>query len=261
ITGLNNTDQPNSQALTLDTNFDWTDNLTWSRGRHSMKFGFDAIRDQLGGFNYPNSIYGQYKFTGVSTGLGSSDFLLGIPQSTQVAIANPPRYLRGTTWGVYAQDQFKVSQSLTLNYGIRWELFGPYYDRYGSIANFDPAMNNWAVPSAGLTHINPFYPKNIPIVSAATAGYPDGSLVRFPKNDFNPRIGLAYKPFHDDKTVIRAGYGIYGNLIYGSLGRALGGGPFSGSTTYTNALTNGVPLFSLPSPFLPTGSAATQNAF
>jgi len=61
--------------------------------------------------------------------------------------------------------------------------------------------------------------------------------------------------------VIRAGFGTYGNLVYGSLGRALGGGPFSGSTTYTNAVTNGVPLFSFPSPFLPTGAAATQNAF
>ena len=73
--------------------------------------------------------------------------------------------------------------------------------------------------------------------------------------------GAAYKPFGDDKTVIRAGFGRYGNLVYGSLGRGLGGGPFSGSTTYTNAVTNGVPLFSFPSPFLPTGAAATQNAF
>src|SRR5579872_1040826 len=261
ITGLTNTDQPNPQALTLDTNFEWTDNLTWNRGRHSMKFGFDAIRDQLGGFSYPNSIYGQYNFTGVYTGFGYADFLLGIPQSTLVTIANPPRYLRGTTWGVYAQDQFKVNQNLTLNYGLRWELLGPYYDRYGSIANFDPATGGWVVPTAGINHINPFYPKNIPITAATQAGYPDGALVNFPKSNFNPRIGIAYKPFHDDRTVVRAGYGIYDNLIYGLLGRALGGGPFSGSNTYTNALNNGVPLFSFPDPFLSAGTTATQNAF
>lgn len=261
INGITTTDQPNSQALTLDTNFEWTDNVSWTKGRHSMRFGFDAIRDQLGGFNYPNNMYGQYNFTGVYTGFGYADFLLGIPQSTNLSIPNPPRYLRGTMWSVYAQDQFKVNQSLTLNYGVRLQLEGPYYDRYGSISNFDPALGAWAVPTAGLTHLNPFYPSNIPVVGATTAGYPDGSLVRFPTHNIYPRAGFAWKPFHDDKTVVRGGYGIYGNLIYGSLGRALGGGPFSGSTTYNNAITNGQPLFQFPYPFLPSGSTATQNAF
>ncbi len=261
ITGITSTDQPNSQALTLDTNFQWTDNLSWTRGRHSMKFGFDVIRDQLGGYNYPNSMYGAYNFTGTYTGSPYGDFLLGIPQTTQLAIPNPPRYLRGTLWSMYAQDQFKVNQRLTLNYGVRYQLLGPYYDRYGSIANFDPKTGAFVLPEAGLNHVNPFYPKNIPIISASQAGFPEKSLVRFPKNSFYPRVGAAYKPFGDDKTVIRAGYGIYGNIIYGSLGRALGGGPFSGSTTYTNALTGGVPLFRFPNPFLPTGATATQNAF
>jgi hypothetical protein len=261
INGLTSTDQPNSQALTLDTNFEWTDNLSWTRGRHSMRFGFDVIRDQLGGYNYPNNMYGQYNFTGVYTNFAYADFLLGIPQSTNLSIPNPPRYLRGTMWSLYAQDQFKVTQSLTLNYGLRWQLQGPYYDRYGSIANFSPSLGSWVVPTAGLSHLNPFYPSNIPVVGAKQAGYPDGSLVDFRKNNIYPRVGFAWKPFHDDKTVIRGGYGIYGNLIYGALGRALGGGPFSGSTTYNNAITNGVPLFSFPYPFLPSGSSATQNAF
>ena len=226
-----------------------------------MKFGFDAIRDQLGGYNYPNSMYGAYNFNGTYTGFGYADFLLGIPQTTQLSIPTPPRYLRGTMWSLYAQDQFKVNQRLTLNYGLRYQLNGPYYDRYGSIANFDPKSGAFVLPEDGITHVNPFYPKNIPIISASQAGFPDRTLVRFPKNSFYPRIGFAYKPFGDDKTVIRAGYGIYGNLIYGSLGRALGGGPFSGSTTYTNAINNGVPLFSFPYPFLPTGASSTQNAF
>lgn len=261
ITGLTSTSQPNSQALTLDTNFEWTDNLSWTRGRHSMKFGFDAIRDQLGGYNYPNEMYGGYNFNGTYTNSAYADFLLGIPQTTQLTIPNPPRYLRGTIWSFYAQDQFKVNQRLTLNYGVRYELLGPYYDRYGSIANFDPKTGAFVLPNDGITHPNPFYPKNIPLLSASQAGFPDGALVKYQKHNFYPRFGAAYKPFGDDKTVIRAGYGIYGNLVYGSLGRGLGGGPFSGSTTYTNALTNGVPLFSFPNPFLPSGSTATQNAF
>lgn len=261
ITGLTTTDQPNPKALTLDTDFEWTDDLSWARGRHFMKFGFDAIRDQLGGYNYPNSIYGQYNFTGVYTGFAYADFLLGVPQTTQLTVPTPPRYLRGTIWSMYAQDQFKVTQRLTANYGVRWELDGPYYDRYGSIANFDPATGGWVVPDSGLPHINPLYPKNVPITSASKAGYPGKGLVDYPMHNIYPRVGVAYRPFHSDTTVVRAAYGIYSNLIYGSLGRALGGGPFSGSTTYVNALNNGVPLFSFPTPFLPTGTTATQNAF
>ena len=261
VTGLTSTDQPNPQALTLDTNFEYTDNVSWTRGSHSMKFGFDAIRDQLGGYSYPNNIYGTYNFTGAITGVAYADFLLGIPQTTQLSIATPPRYLRGTTWSVYAQDQFKASRKLTLNYGIRWELEGPYYDRYGDIANFNPTTGSWVVPTVGQGNVNAYYPKNIPVVTASQAGYPDNALVNSQNHYFYPRVGMAYKPFDNDRTVVRAGYGIYGNLIYGGLGRALGGGPFSGSTTFTNAITNGSPLFSFPSPFLPNGTAATQNAF
>ena len=216
VTGITTTDQPNSQALTLDTNFEWTDNLSWTKGRHSMKFGFDAIRDQNGGYSYPNYMYGQYNFNGTYTGFGYADFLLGIPQTTMLTIPNPPRYLRGTTWALYAQDQFKVNQRLTVNYGVRYELLGPYFDRYGSIANFDPSTGAFVLPSNGITHVNPFYPTNIPLESAKQAGYPDGALVGFPKLGFYPRLGAAYKPFGDDKTVVRAGVGTYANLVYAS---------------------------------------------
>jgi hypothetical protein len=204
--------------------------------------------------------HGAYNFNGSYTGSGYADFLLGIPQTTQLSIPTPPRYLRRTMWSLYAQNQFKVNQRLTLNYGLRYQLNGPYYDRYGSIANFDPKSGALVLPEDGITHVNPCYPKNIPIISASQAGFPDRTLVRFPKNSSYPRIGFAYKPFGDDKTVVRADMESMENLIYGSLGRAQGGGPFSGSTTYTSAINNGVPLFSIPYSFLSTGASSTQNA-
>jgi hypothetical protein len=262
ITGaaaVNNTDQQNPQTKNLDMNYQWVDNLTWTKGRHTIRFGGDVIQDQLGGFSYPNSIYGQYNFTGIYTGAGYADFLLGIPQTTNLTIPTPHRYLRAVTTGIHINDQFKVNARLTLNYGLRWELLDPYHDKRGSIANFDPAIGSWVIPDNGV--VNPFYPKNIPVTTASQAHYPTDSLISMRKTNIEPRVGLAYKPFHNDKTVVRGGYGIFPNLIYGLASLAMVGGPFSGSTTYTNGLTNGVPLITLAHPFLPTGTTGTQNAF
>jgi hypothetical protein len=119
----------------INTSYEVIDNVSWTHGKHFMKFGFDAIRDYLGGSNWSSNIYGQFAFNGVYTGLGFADFLLGIPQTTTVSIPTPTRYIRGTIWSMYAQDLFKVNSRLTLNYGLRWELSGPYYDKNGSLYN------------------------------------------------------------------------------------------------------------------------------
>src|SRR5215472_1627865 len=92
-----------------ETTFEWIDNLSWTEGRHFMKFGFDAVRDRYNGNNIGSTVYGQYDFTGAYTGFGYADFLLGIPQTTTVVIPNPNRHLRGAIYGMYAQDQFKVN--------------------------------------------------------------------------------------------------------------------------------------------------------
>jgi hypothetical protein len=130
---------------------------------------------------------------------------------------------------------------------------------------FDPTTGGLVIPDNAVNSVNPFYPTNIPIETASKAGYPANSLVNMDKHNIQPRIGVAYSPF-GGKTVFRAGYGIYSNLIYASLARSqMEGGPFSGSVTYTNStltngeFPNGKPLFSFPSPFLPSGKTATQN--
>jgi hypothetical protein len=252
---------PGSSSFTYqanpETTLEWIDNLSWTHGRHFMKFGFDAVRDRYNGNSIGATVYGQYDFSGAYTGNGYADFLLGIPQTTSISLPNPNRHLRGTIYGIYAQDQFKVSSRLTLIYGIRWQLEQPYSDNNGAIYTWNPATNGLVVMDNGLSRINPLYPKNIPITTASQAGYPS-SLVDFHKDFFEPRIGLAYKPFQDN-TVIRAGYGIYSNLIYSQVAKAMSGGPFSGSVTYNNAITNGTPLFSFPSPFLSTGTTSVQN--
>jgi hypothetical protein len=243
------------------TAFQWLDNISWTRGAHFMKFGVDVIRDRLNETSISPLIYGGYNFTGVFTNHGWADFLLGIPQTTQLAVPTPPRYLRATTWSVFAQDQYKVNRKLTLNYGVRWQLAGPFYHQFGAIYSFNPQTGALVIPDNAVSRVNPFFPSNIPIETASQARYPQDTLVDFPKNSIQPRFGVAYKPFAGGNTVIRAGYGIYGNLIYRPLARDMGGGPFAGSATYRNAIVNGVPLFSFPEPFLPSAIAAagTQN--
>lgn len=243
------------------TTLQWLDNLSWTRGAHFMKFGIDVIRDRLNETSLTPLAYGRYSFTGVYTNFGYADFLLGIPQTTELAVPTPPRYLRATTWGLFAQDQFKVNRKLTLNYGLRWELAGPFYHQFGAIYSFNPKTGALVIPDNAVSRVNPYFPSNIPIETASRAGYPADTLVDFPKGNFQPRFGFAYKPFAGGKTVIRGGYGIYGNLIYRPLARDMGGGPFAGSATYRNAVVTGVPLFRFPEPFLPSAVAAagTQN--
>jgi hypothetical protein len=240
------------------TTLQWIDNLSWTRGRHIMKFGFDVVRDRFNGNNIAAIVYGVYNFTGAYTGIGYADFLLGVPQTTNLALPNPNRHLRGTTSGIYAQDQFKASSRLTLNFGLRVELQPPYTDTLGALYTWDLTSNDLVVLDKGLNLVNPLFPRNIPIRTASSAGSPS-TLATFNRRNLQPRVGFAYKPF-GDKTVIRGGYGIYTNLIYATLARShLTGGPFSGSVTYENRLVSGVPLFSFPSPFLTSGTASVQN--
>lgn len=249
VTGLTSTNQL-SHNLGLDTNEQLTDNLSWTHGPHSLKFGLDVIRDQIPGGGIPNSVYGIYNFTGAYSGFAYADLLLGLPQTTSLTNPIPPADLFGTMWALYAQDQWKVNSRLTLNYGLRWELQGPYYDKFGHIFSFDPKKGALVVPDNGLARVNPLFPKNIPIETASQAGYPDRTLIRFPKLNFYPRFGLAYKLTSDGKTVIRTGYGIYGNTIYGAAAESMEGGPFAGSETFYNAITNGKPLLTFPNPFV-----------
>lgn len=260
ITGPTTTNVSNPYGLSINTNFEYTDNLSWTRGSHSMKFGVDVIRTQIGGNNNANTIYGSYSFSGIYTGGNPyADFLLGIPQQTQLANPTAPAHLRGTMWSLYAQDAYKVTPQFTLNYGLRWELNGPYYDINGTLPNFDPATGSLVVPDRGVKYLNPRYPQNIPITTTSVAHYPGNGLVNIRKLNFYPRIGFAYQPFSN--FVIRAAYGIYGIPVYGGLVRTFSdGGPFSGTSLYTNAIqANGTPLFSFPQPFLNQASNATAS--
>lgn len=241
------------------TNFEWTDSLSWIHGSHTIKAGFDVIRDRSKSFFYGGSVYGSYNFSGAFTGVPYADFLLGIPQTTGRVIPSPIPHQFGNWWAAYFQDQFKVTRALTINYGLRWEAQEPYHDNRGLMTSFNPATGAVVVADEGVPFINPLFPKRIPVQKASEAGYPSSSLLTGRYGYFYPRVGFAYRPFSNGKTAFRGGYGIYGLTTYGSAGLSLTGGPFAGSESFSNKIVNGTPLFSFPSPFLTNGQTPAQS--
>ena len=199
----------------------FTDFVSYSHKKHNMRFGTDLRRihsDQVGG----NNPIGTFNFSGLATesaqqqactldpqaanctalqaqpgtGAALADLLLGQPQETQVQAGLFKTYLRANVIDGYAQDDYRVKPGLTLNYGLRYEYFGPYFEKNNRLVNLDH--------NADFTVVDP--------VQAGGTGefggrYPR-SLVNPDRDMFSPRFGLAYRPKWLEQTVIRAGYGI-----------------------------------------------------
>jgi len=239
----------------LSLNYQFTDNLTWTRGKHTFKFGLDVKRlratDNISFF--AGDDLGEYRFNGMFSGSPFADFLLGFPQRTRVANTSPDIDGTAIHHAYYAQDDWKVTSKLTLNYGLRYEIQQPFWDRTLQLANFDRDTPGGRVivpndESLRLTSA-PFRASigNTPIVTAAQAGIPS-RLRTTDTNNFMPRIGFAYRPW-GNRTVIRGGYGVFAVTILGAVFYSLTGIHTSDTRTYDNSLVAGQPNLAFPNPF------------
>ena len=197
--------QPSSPQFQNPTIYNPKGNFTWVRGNHSMKFGYEyqAVNTQVNDFN-PS--YGQDNYAGAyaaasvaapDTAPGNTttaqlteasnlaDFLLGNQSSyslTNFTIVN----LRQRFNFMYFQDDFKLSPSLTINAGIRYEIATPQWEANNKLANFDPATNT--------------------LIQASSGSVYNRALVHVPLKNWGPRFGFAWS--YNPKTVLRGGYGI-----------------------------------------------------
>ncbi|MDQ3323282.1 MAG: TonB-dependent receptor, partial [Acidobacteriota bacterium] len=138
-----------------------------------------------------------------------ADFLLGLPDTTSRQIGAEPADTVGTQYAFFAQDNWRVTNWLTLNLGLRYEYQTALSEATGRLANLLIDGNRG-------TLVCPQEVRNqatgaVTCVSAASVGLPE-TLVNADKNNFGPRVGFALRPFKDDKTVVRGGAGIYYSL-------------------------------------------------
>jgi hypothetical protein len=196
FTGLNE-QQP---SLALSQTISLSEALSWIHGQHNIRMGGDYRRvhhDFLGGSNSTGTFY----FTGLYTGSALGDFLLSEPEETSIDSSVSKSYLRENVWDAYATDDWRARPNLTLNYGLRYEFFAPYTEKYGHLAMVDtnPATNT-------------SYPALFSVTDEEQAGgsgsyngpLPDSLVFPF-RVAVAPRLGMALRL--PKQTVVRAGYG------------------------------------------------------
>lgn len=240
------------------------DTLTWTRGSHTFKFGGDIRRLSAYYSNvFSSNRMGTYTFNGSVTGMNPYEaFLLGVPDRTGIGVVtSPDTNAHSIHPSLFAQDDWKVTPHLTINYGMRWEYHPPFADSFDNYAVMLPDTYNVingvtvhgsvAVPDNFLPLVNPLFAESIaptPVVTGSEAGL-TSTLHTSPKTSFAPRIGLAWRPFGNDKTVIRAGFGKFIEAMLGTLATAAWGVPASDVGQFTNTIVNGKPTLTMPYPF------------
>ena len=261
-------------GVTQSKTTQFTDNLTWARGKHTLKTGIDARRVRYADIEafLPSDDFGQFTFQDTFTGNAFGDFLEGLPTTIFFAISSPD--VAGTAWqySFFGQDEYQPNSRLTLTYGLRWQILPGFTELGGNLANFDQRNNSIVVPNnlaaylasqniqaSNLGFQQSFNACNLGSTALPCTNYITASQDHLPQSlrniyqrDFQPRFALAYRPFNDTKTVIRTGFGIFTITNLGPLSFNNSGNPTSALHTYTNSGTVAAPLIRFPNTAPPT---------
>ena len=177
ITGFNSpTEVANSR--TPDQTIQLSDQMTWQRGSHTLKWGVDYRPQYFS--TQVNPTFGSYSFTGGFTGSAYADFLLGLPISTSYVYPRASEYANLFFVSGFIQDDFNVSPRLTLSYGIRYDYDSPPVDKFAAVANFDAATGAIVVPDleAFNRSVNPNFPGHILVEMLLRPAFRTGAFAR-----------------------------------------------------------------------------------
>ncbi len=234
--------------ITTRPTFIINDSLTWSKGAHTLKAGME-YRKIMGNIHGNGNQAGSFFFgrgstglVGVNSGSPIASFLLGAVDSGDATFrAVDSAYPRQNAWIFFAGDTWRMSDKLTLDYGLRWDYYSPSSEKFDRFSFFDPAGAN---PGAGgrpgrLAFAGDGY---------GTASYGE----RYPEEDFYggfaPRLGAVYSL--NDKTVVRSGWGIfYMQAFYPGWGGGISQDGFSNTPSFSTALGGIAPAFFLDQGF------------
>ena len=186
----------------FDSNDQVLDNFSWKINKHSVKFGFDFHRNTVQQY-FDKYFRGKLSFSGCglvacnpaipgSGSTGLQDFLAGYVDGGFQYFGDSTRHTYENNFGFYAQDSFRLTPHVTLNYGLRWDYFGVVQEKnnlLSNITNLDPVNDTFTLTQVGQPGLNSLY-------------NPD-------KKDFAPRVSLAWDVAGKGKTVVRTGFGMF----------------------------------------------------
>jgi outer membrane receptor protein involved in Fe transport len=206
--------------------------------------------------NANGNLFGSVSFSNRFSGFPYADFLLGIP--TSAARAFPFVRVDRLRWqyDFFVQDDIKLTPKLTFNVGLRYEYHPVWIEEHGRNAWFDITTGKIAIPDGSTSLVSSLMPKGyVEVVEASSLGLPGKTLIRNDKNNWLPRIGLAYRPW-GDKTVIRTGFGLFYDVVPRNL--TMGGIPYViNEPSHTNTVGNPEVIFPRVFPATSTGGPST----
>jgi hypothetical protein len=239
ITGLSGIgEESDAPFINDDKTIQIVDNFSWIVGKHAFKFGGElrhVLYDQIGGV----VTRGRFGFDGRYTqdplapaalrgGAAMADFLLGHFNRSEGQVGAPIANFRSSYYALYVQDNWKVTNTLSVNYGLRWEYDQPFYDTNDAIVNIDFKWDNSAEPVFVRAGTGDPYEGDpafrlAPDVQYVRDGRFGRGAYRSDFNDFAPRLGIAWAI--TPKTVLRSGAGIYyvrdiGNAVFDTVRNA-----------------------------------------